>query len=794
MITAMVSRTTLAPSPTATAELSGTPGYRGFGDRRGRVENERLLRGKGRFTDDQHPRGTCAVAFLRSPLAHGRILKLDVERARQMTGVLDVLIGADVAGLTVPARTGEAPVIMTENMPTSIVRFHGDIVAAVAAVDRYVAEDALELIDVEYEPLPAVASIDDARSMTGVMVVPELESNIYCTEVESFGDVDAAFAGGARTVHRTFRTQRMTHAPIETRAILAEWDDGAGFLTVRTGQQMPHYYRTEIARRLRITENHVRVISPDVGGAFGLKIPVYREEVVCALFAMRLGRPAKWIEDRTENLMASAHSRDEIADVEAAFDETGVIAAMRVRLWCDYGAYSFFGPRYPISAVGWLSPGPYKFENFSYEYNVAMTNKCPVGTLRAPHVLASWITEGMIESIAAEVGVDAVEIRRRNAVHAADQPYRSASGYIYEAITPLETMDDVLRRFDLDEFRRRQQDELRSGRHLGVGLALVLEPTTYGSGWYKAHGGRGSGHETSSITMNPDGTVTVSVGIAPSGQGYETSLAQVVAEVLGCDPALVAVSLGDTAIAPYGMGSKGSRGAAAGHGAAYQAASVLRDKIAAIRSHIASDGDRSPLSDSDIAQLAYHDPGALPPGMEPGLQCQVAYDPPPMTFSNAAHLCVVEVFPDTGVVDLLDYHISEDAGTVINPRIVDGQIRGGTLLGVSQALLEEVVYDEDGVNVTGTLMDYLLPPISLLPRLTISHLETPNPWTVRGMKGMAEGPVQGGLTSCMIAINDALRPAEVSVWSSPASPSRLLAALRDRELTHETYSEANRAR
>jgi aerobic carbon-monoxide dehydrogenase large subunit len=761
-----------------------------------RKEDRRLVQGQGQFTDDIHVRGTLHAAFVRSPHAHARIVSIDTSQAEELPGVVAIYTGRDLSRLTSPAvvaQAGASPMVM-ETLPTEKVRFNGDPVACVVATDRYVAEDAIELIAVEYELLTPVLDMRSVDDPDLPLVDEGLPSNLHTRETKSYGDIDAAFADADAIVEAQFRAQRLTHVPIEGLGVLAVWDKGREELTFYSGQQTAHVTRTLLASRLGLGENQVRVVSPDIGGAFGLKIPLFREELAVAAVAIELGRPVKWTEDRTENLMASNHARDDAVSVKAAVRSDGTILGIKADLWADFGAYAFYPPSYIIDVVGWLLLGAYKIENYQYTINVGITNKCPSGTLRAPMAIVTWATEGLVERIAEELGLDPIEVRRRNMIRLADQPYRSAPGYLYEALTLRESLDEMLDRFDLAAFRERQAAARADGRLLGLGVASVLEPTTYGSAWYKASGDEGSGHEAATVKVEPSGAINVMVGIIASGQGYETTIAQVVAEALGSTVDNVSVRLGDTHVVPYGMGSRGSRGAAAGNGVAYLAALEARNKIVRIASHLVGEPvDSLDLRDGqvfvhgeweprmpirDIAWMCYMDPTSLPPGEQPGLEIHRTYDPPELTFSNATHLCVVEVDPATGKTEIQEYHVVEDAGTLVNPMIVDGQIIGGTVMGIGQALFEETIYDEAGNNVTSSFVDYLIPTADTVPEFVIHHIETPNPRTPRGIKGMAEGPVQGGLASVALAVTDALKPTGARVDQIPLTPSRVLGLIR----------------
>lgn len=764
-----------------------------------RKEDERLLKGQGQFVDDFEFPEVLHAAFVRSPVAHARITSIDTSEAENLPGVVAVVTGEDLAKVTTPGVITQenAPPLRMETIPVSKVRFAGDLVACIIAESRYIAEDAAGLVDVEFDTLTPHLDMFSARSATEDPVDPDLPHNLHTHETKVYGDVAGAFADADRLVEAQFRSHRLTHVPIETRGVVAQWHEGRRELTLYTGQQTAHVARTRLAARLGLRETQVRIISPDVGGAFGQKIPVYREDITVAAMAMRLNRPVKWIEDRSENLTASTHARDDAVYIQAAVRADGTILGIKAALWADFGAYAYFPPSYIIDVVGWLLPGGYRVANYEYTINVALTNKCPAGTMRAPMAIVTWATEGLIERIAAELGLDSLEVRRANLISLDDQPYVSAPGYTYEALTLREGLEDAFSRFDVHGFRKKQLQARAEGRLLGLGIATVVEPTTYGSEWYKKALGVGSGHEAARVRVDPSGSVSVSVGINPSGQGYETTLSQIVATGLGTKVEEVAVILGDTHVVPYGMGSRGSRGAVAGNGVAYLAAQELHDKVLRIAAHLSgealsdlrlADGQvtstttgQELYSLAEIAWIAHMDPARLPNEEAPGLEVHKTYDPPSMTFSNGTHLCVAEVTPETGRVTIQQYMVVEDAGNLINPMIVDGQIRGGISMGVGHALFEEVVYDNDGNNTSSTFMDYLIPTMDVVPPVDIHHLYTPNPNTPRGMKGMSEGPVQGSVAAIALAVQDAIGHTGARVTELPLSPRRIRHLLRTAE-------------
>lgn len=767
--------------------------YIGAAERR--VEDWRFVTGAGRFIDDLSLPGMLHAAFVRSPHPHARIQRIDPTVALALPGVVAVATGRDLTQWTRPLTVGiegVLPMTMTA-LPVGTVRFVGDPVAVVVAADRYLAEDAAGQVMVDYAPLPAVMDFAAAVAPGAPLVDDDLTTNLICDQHFDYGDVAGAFAAAEATVAAEFHQHRQTHAPLETRGCIAAWDAGRQHLTLYESGQAPHPLRTSLAARLGLSENQVRVVMPDVGGGFGQKIPLWREQLsVCAL-APRLGRPIKWIEDRRENLTAANMAREESVKVRAAVRRDGKVLALEALISSDFGAYSFYPGNYMMRVVGMLLPGPYDIRNYRYGVRVAITNKCPAGPMRAPMAITTWVTEGTMDAVARELGLDPVEVRRTNLIPDGT-PYRSVTGELYEALSNRAAMERALELIGYEPCRATQQGARASRRLMGVGVANVVESTTYGSAFYRSAGISGSGHETALVQIEPSGAVRASVGIMSNGQGYETTIAQAVAAGLGVSSNMVSVRLGDTDVAPYGMGTRGSRGAVAGAGTAYLAARALRDKVLAIAGHLLeaspadlaiADGrvsvagapDRG-LTLAEVARTAYLNPVALPPGIEPGLTVTKAYDPPPMTYSNATHACVVEVDPSTGVPRILRYVVVEDAGTLINPMVVDGQIVGATAMALSGTLLEQVVYAPDGQNLTGTFMDYALATASDVPEIEIEHIQTPNPRTPLGLKGMAEGGVMGGIAAVAGAVQDALGHLGVTADHLPLSPNRIMTWLR----------------
>jgi len=762
-----------------------------------RNEDRRFLLGQGRYLDDIAIPGALEVCFVRSPHAHAEIRTIDTAAACALPGVVAVFTGADLAGeistlRMAPAIEGVRPTEIAP-LPVDKVRFVGDPVACVIARDRYIAEDAAELVEVDYAPLSAIASMDAAAAIGAALVDATVPNNLVAEESFSAGDPEAAFRRAARVVEARFVQHRQTHLPIETRGIACVFDPGREHLTVHTGNQAPHPLRTALAARLGLSESQITVISPDVGGGFGQKIALLREELVTASLARRLGRPVRWREDRLENLLASLHAREETITVRAAVDSEGRLLGLRARIEADMGAYCFFPANYMMRVVGMILPGPYQLRDYAFDLRVHLTNKCPAGPMRAPMAITSWVIEGTMDAIARALDADPVEIRRRNLLGDADLPYVTATGERYHSISSRATMEAALDGLDYAAFRAAQTERRDRGELVGLGICNVVESTTYGSAFYKAAGIPGSGHETATVKIEPSGACSVAVGLMTSGQGYETTFAQAAAEGLGVDPAVMRVMIGNTDIAPYGMGARGSRGAAAGGGVAYLAGRRLKEKVLAIAAHLlnrnSSDGlsleagvvmqqaggtlEPSGLCLADIARTAFLDPLRLPDGMEPGLHVTMSYDPPPMTYSNSTHLCVVAVDRVTGVVKVERYLAAHDSGTVINPVVVEGQMHGAIAMGLSGALFEELVYDDQGQMLSGSLADYLVATATELPAFELIEHSRADAETPLGIKGMAEGGVMGAIGAVCNAVADALAPLGIRVDSQPLTPARL---------------------
>ena len=623
-----------------------------------------------------------------------------------MPGIIAVLIGQDLAQHSTPLRMappieGLQPVTIP-SFPLDKVRFNGDLVACVVAITASQAEDAAEQVRVDYETLPAIVSAADALRDDAARVDDALPGNLISHQQFSTGDPARRFAAAHRVVEATFSQHRQTHAPLETRGCCAIWDGGREHLTMHVGNQAPHPYRTQLAQRLGLSESQVMVICPDIGGAFGQKITLYREELTVAVLARLLNRPVRWRESRGENLLAASHAREQTAQTRAAVDAEGHITALEVSILEDFGAYCFYPANYMARVVAMVLTGPYRIADYAFDVRVVLTNKCGAGPMRAPMAITSWVMDGTIEAVARALGLDPIEVRRRNMLQAGDLPYIMPTNETLYDIAPARTFEAALDAFDVKAFRARQAADRTHGVYRGMGICAVVEPTTYGSAFYKAAGIPGSGHEAAWVKVAPSGAVDAAVGLMSSGQGYETTLAQAVAEGLGVIAEDVRLHTGNTDTAPYGMGSRGARGGTAGGSVLWLAGQAVQRKVCAIAAArlglnsgdelrlrdgsvqrpIAGGWENTGLRLADIARIAYLDPLSLPDGMEPGLEAHRAYDPPTMTYSNATHVCEAVVDIETGAVRLERYLVAEDCGQALNPMITEGQQHGAVALGI----------------------------------------------------------------------------------------------------------------
>jgi carbon-monoxide dehydrogenase large subunit len=766
-----------------------------------RREDRRLLTGRGRFVADLTRPGMLHAAFLRSPHAHARILGIDSTAARAHEGVGGVFTVEDLRADARPIRalSRMRGYVVTEMPPLASgkVRYAGEAVAAVVAESRYAAEDALDRIVVDYAPLAAVTDPRAATTDGSPLVHEEAASNVILSRAFSQGDVAAALAGAAIRVADRFRFHRHAAVAIENRACLAEWDAGADSLTLWTATQVPGMLREALADLLAVPAHRVRVIAPDVGGGFGMKSALYPEEVVLSVLARRLGRAVKWIGDRREDLLASTQAWDEDVEAELGLGADGRIAALRAKVWADVGAYSIYPWTASIEAIQVVSflPGPYRVPHYHGEAWGVATSKAPMGPYRGVgRPVSTFVMEALVDRAARRLGRDPADLRRINLIRRDELPYRSPSGLVWDSGGFLESLDRACEAVDYARIRAAQRREPGARRRTGIGIASYVELTGVGSAIPASPGADiATGTEGATVRVDPSGTVTAAFGLACHGQGHETTLAQIVAEELGVEVDAVRVVHGDTETGPIGSGTYASRSAVIGGGAAILASRAVRDKALLIAAHrLEADARDLELSRgvawvrgapdrripmSEIARTAYLGARRLPKGMEPGLEATRFYDPYIGTAANATHIAQVEVDLDLCSVRLARYAIVEDSGRIINPMIVEGQAIGGVAQGLGAALLEEIVYGDDGQPLTGSLMDYVIPTAVEMPPVEVTHLEAPSPSTLGGFKGVGEGGTIGAPAAIASAVADALAPLGVQITELPITPERLFRLL-----------------
>jgi carbon-monoxide dehydrogenase large subunit len=756
-----------------------------------RLEDPALVTGRGRFVADLAA-GAAALRFVRSPIACGR-----VARIRRPEGAI-VFTAADLADVRPIRPLLHRPDYVAVEQPVlaaNRVRYVGEPIAAVVAASAGEAEDLAEQVVVDLEPEDPVVDVDAALAPDAPLVHPQAPGNVLVEGRIDTG-VAAAFACAAEVIEIEIRSRRQCALPLEARGAHAAFDAATGRVTLTASVQMPHMVRTGLADVLGIPEADLRVVAPDVGGSFGQKTPLAPEYVVVLWAARHLRREVAWIEDRSENLTASGHSRDHHYFVRGAFDTEARLLAIDADLRCNVGAYSFYpltcGVE-PLMAMAEL-PGPYDFQAYAVRARGITSNTCPMGPYRGVSRPAITLAmERLMDSAAARFGLDPIEIRRRNLVQSF--PYRTATGLTYDEGSYRQALEVAAERIDLPAFRARQQAARAEGRYLGIGLAVFNERTGYGTPAFAVRGmDITPGYERVELAMDPSGFVEARIGASPHGQGLATTLAQLIADELGLEPARIRIVHGDTDRTPYGWGTFASRSLVIAGGACKLAAERLSSRLAALAGHLleaeASDivleGGKAGVRGSDLAielpalaRAAYHQSHRFGRDLDPELSVSANYDPAG-TFSNACHVALVEVDPETGHVALERFLVVEDAGRLINPMIVEGQICGGVTQGIANALFEEVVYDEAGNILTGSLADYLPPTCAEVPPIEILHVETTSDASVTKAKGLGEGGAVGAPAAVLGAISDALRPFGIEVLEMPATPQRVRDLLRAR--------------
>jgi carbon-monoxide dehydrogenase large subunit len=762
-----------------------------------RKEDARLVTGHGRFVSDLQLPRMRHVAFLRSPFAHATISRVVAGEALEVPGVHAVFTGDMPAFASVRLRALSAlsSYVETEQplLAWEKVRFSGEAVAAVVATDRYTAEDGVERIDVDYEPLPVTVTAWDPPASP---VHEQAQDNVLLERTFDTGDVTGVLAGAHLVVERELVTNRHAGNPIECRVGVALWDAVEDRLTFWSGTQIPHLVRNMLAELLDLPEGNVRVVAPDVGGGFGVKSVLYPEDVaLCVIAGQQRGVPVKWVEDRAEHLLAATHARDHRYLLKAGFAEDGELLAVQADVTCNVGAYSVYpwtAGIEPLMAGGLLS-GPYRLSHYRCTVRGVATNTAPSGPYRGVARPASvFAMESLLDGAAQELGISPLDMRRRNLIQPADIPYRMPSRLVDDSGFYADCLDRAIAEIDYDGFLAEQRSRRAAGeRPIGLGIACYNELT--GLGRAAAAGPRmpfRTGHDACTVRVNPDGRVTVLSGVTSQGQGLETTVAQVVADAVGVGYDDVDVRIGDTNESLWGFGAFSSRQAVIGGGAAHRSAVAVRDKalrlaaelfeanvddLSLVGGEVRVAGEAKPLvSLAEIARVAYLESNRLPEGIEPGLTATRFYDPIRGAFAAGAQVAVIEVDPVTGELTILKWVCVEDAGRVINPTIVAGQIAGSIAQGIGGAMYEHLVYDEDGNLTTGTLMDYLMPTSAEIPELVIGHVANPadNPM---GVRGVGEGGTLGPNAVVAGAVADALG---ITVTELPVTPARVWEALR----------------
>ena len=766
-----------------------------------RREDPRLISGRATYTDDITLPGTVYAAILRSPHAHARIRRVNTSRAARAEGVVAVYTGADLEGVIGPIPcawmipNSDIKGVAHPAIARDVVRYVGDAVAVVVAESRHQAQDALELIEVDYEPLTPVIDPQQALQEGAPQLHGDAPNNQAFHWVAAGGDVEEAFRNPEVVVRERIVQQRLIPNAMEPRAALAQWVDVTGELTLWSTTQNPHIVRLLLSSVAGLPEHKIRVIAPEVGGGFGSKIAFYADEAITVFCAMKLGRPVKWTETRSENYQATTHGRDHIEEVELAATTDGKITGIRGRVYAGMGAYlSTAAPGIPTILHGLMYSGPYTIPAISCEVFGSFTNTTPVDAYRgAGRPEATFLLERLVDKLAAAVSVDPVEVRRRNLIPKFEDGYDVAIGLNYDSGDYRGTLDIALREAGYYQVRQQQTQLRQEGRYLGIGVTTYVEMCGLGPSQVAGAVGFGGGlWESAIVRFHPSGKVNVMIGTSPHGQGEETTFAQVISDELGVPVDDIEVLHGDTDNTPMGWGTYGSRTTAVSGAAVALSARKIKDKARELAAHLLeasaddieySDGrffvrgspDRA-QSIQDIALMA-NVAWNMPQGMEPGLEATTFYDPPNFTYPFGAHVALVEVDVNRGTIDLKRYIAVDDCGLQINPMIVEGQVHGGVVQGVGQALWEGAVYDENGQLLTGSMLDYALPRADVLPDLEVHSTSTPSPHHPLGVKGVGETGAIASTVTVYNAVIDALKPLGVQSIEMPLTPERVWRAI-----------------
>jgi carbon-monoxide dehydrogenase large subunit len=774
-----------------------------FGSGIKRREDPRLITGQAKYTDDLSLPGMVYMHIVRSPYAHANIRGIDTEKAANMPGVVGVFTGRDIADAgfgnipcawIVPDSECKAP--PHPPLATEKVRHVGDGVVAVLAEDPYLARDAGDAVEVDYEPLPSVVDALEATMDGAPLLYESVPNNIdFRWEVKG-GDPENAFGNAEVVVREKIINQRLIPNAIEPRSALAQYNSGLGDLTLWTTSQNPHIVRYLLSLVTEIPEHKIRVVAPEVGGGFGSKIPLYADEIVAIFSSMKLGRPVKWTETRSENYQITTHGRDHIQEVELCGTRDGKITGIRGKVWANLGAYlSTASTGIPTILHGLMLSGSYEIPNIQEVVYGVVTNTTPVDAYRgAGRPEATFIVERLIDLFSREIGMDPADVRRKNFIPAFEDGHPVATGLIYDSGNYEPALDKALEMVGYQQLREEQARGPKDGKYLGIGLCTYTEICGLGPSQVAGAVGFGGGlWESAIVRFHPSGKVNLMVGVSPHGQGEETTFAQIISEELGVDVDDIEVLHGDTDQTPMGWGTYGSRTTAVAGGAMMGAINKIKEKSKIIAAHMleAAVGDidyadgkffvrGSPDKAKTIQDIALAANVAwdMPQGVEPGLEASSFFDPPNFVYPFGTHVAVVEVDSETGDVELKDYVAVDDCGRIINPMIVEGQIHGGLAQGIGQALWEEAVYDENGQLQSGTMMDYVIPKARFFPRFRTDKTETPTNVNPLGVKGIGETGTIASTAAVYNAVMDALAPLGVTKIGMPLKPEKVWKAIK----------------
>ena len=762
----------------------------------------RLVAGRGRYVDDIVLPRMVHVAFVRSPVAHGRIVSIGTADAAALPGVVRVVTGRDLIDVCQAFQGNSATAPMLKSPPQRAIAvervlWQGEAVAAVIAESRAVAEDAAEHVVVDIEPLPAVVDPVAALEDGAALVHPELGTNLAHALAIENGAVDDAFARADHVVTHDFAFGRLTGVPLEPRGIVADYDPSTGALTVHQSHQVPHQMQDVFARLLGLPEHNVQVICPDVGGAFGIKLHAYPDEIAAAAIAKLLGRPVKYVADRLESFVADVHARDHRATARVAVNRDGRLLAMDVDDILVIGAYSAY-PRTSIGEGGQvvaLAGAPYRLDAYRGRLRVAYQNKTPTSAYRAVgHPIAAAITEQMVDLAAAAIDMDPLELRRRNFIPDDAYPAKAPGGMKLDRLSLQACLERIATLMDYEALRAEQKRLRERGIYRGIGVATFVEITAPGAGLYGPMGVNVSAQDGCTLKLEPSGTLRCLISVTDQGQGTATGIAQIVADAMGLEADDVDIIMGDSRVTPYGGGAWASRGIPIGGETAHAAALALRANVLTLAGALlqtapdslhlkggqicdASGAPRMPLA--EIAHIGTFRQEMLPPGVQPELTVTRHHVPrdEPYYMANGVQACHLELDPETGFIKLLKHWVVEDCGRIINPLLVDEQIRGGVVQGLGAALYEHCQYDGEGQMVTATLLDYLVPMAAEMPEIVVEHVSTPARGTALGAKGAGEAGAGGAAPAVWCAVNDALRPLGARLSHQPFTPERVLDAL-----------------